>query len=173
VNEQSWRAATIVAMVLCVLLLAFHLFVPRQRLAANTARHQADELKLMQEVKDLRDRVSLMQTVNATHVSQGPGDSVGAEAMATVSNLAKTSNLKLIAFRPQRPQIDGVLTRNAYLAALEGPYPNVVRLVNTIEKSSKKLAVQSMQLASADGATDKVTASVTVVAYVESEAKAK
>lgn len=172
-NEKSWRSLTIGAMVVCAGVLVFHLVVPRQKLASHMAKRQADQLKLMKDVDLLREQVTKLREVNGRHLSVGDADKVSADAMAQVSALARKSNLKLIAFRPQRQQIEGDLARNGYLAALEGPYPNVVSFVNSIEKGSTKLAVQSFQVASADGASDKVSSSVTVVAYTEAAEASK
>ena len=60
------------------------------------------------------------------------------------------------------------MTQLPFLIGVDGSYPNVVAFVKDIETKGTKLALSQVQLSSSDGTTDKVSASIGVVAYVPS-----
>lgn len=168
-TESNWKAASVAAMVALTGVLAYHLFVPQPQPAANVLKRRAEVKKLESEVEKLREQVTADRKSVESKVWKEAGDQLGAEAMKTISNYAAQSKLKVIAFRPQRSQDDANLTRFGYLAALDGPFPNVMQFISSIESNANKLALSSVQITSVDGASDRVSASVSVVAFRQKE----
>ena len=53
-----------------------------------------------------------------------------------------------------------------FLVTVEGPYPSVTLFCQDIDKQATKLAVNLIQIASSDAASNAVTASIGLIAYV-------
>ncbi len=172
-TEREWNYVSGAAVVIMAGVTLAHFLVPIPSLGKVVQAHKNEETKLNASISKLRDDVTTMKVENSKRVWTQPADQVSAAAMSLVTKAAQSRNLKVIAFRPQRTQDDSGVTRLPYLVSLEGSFPNVLQFVKSIENPATKLAVQSVQLASADGASDKVSATVGVVAYRELEEKKK
>ncbi len=88
-------------------------------------------------------------------------------ALAKISEIVASTKLNLISFRPQKGVESAALLQLQYNLAVDGPYTNVATLLDRIEKSDAKLAVNSVQYAAAEGESDKVTATIGLVAFSE------
>jgi Tfp pilus assembly protein PilO len=88
-------------------------------------------------------------------------------ALAKVGRLVSESKLNFVSFRPQKPLEGTVLLQIQYNLSVDGSYTNVATLVDKIEKSDAKLAVNSIQYAAAENDSDKVTAVIGLVAFHE------
>ena len=86
-------------------------------------------------------------------------------AMSMLEKFARQNNLKIISFRPQRLEEEAGLERMPYQITLEGAFPKVISFVRTVETPATKIAVTNVQIASSDGASDAVTATISLVAY--------
>lgn len=86
-------------------------------------------------------------------------------ALAKVSRLVSTSNLNLVSFRPQKALEGAALLQLQYNLSVDGAYTNVANLVDRIERSDAKLAVNSVQYAASENDSDKVTATIGLVAF--------
>ncbi len=86
-------------------------------------------------------------------------------ALAKIGRLVSDSNLNLVSFRPQKPTDGTALLQIQYNLSVDGSYTNVATLVDKIERSDAKLAVNSIQYASSGNDSDKVTALIGLVAF--------
>lgn len=77
-----------------------------------------------------------------------------------MNQIARKRNLKVASFRPQKPVDEAGLLRLPYLVSLEGTYRDALAFVKELEKPQNRLAVNLVQLASADGETSMVRATV-------------
>lgn len=94
-------------------------------------------------------------------------DEVGPTAMAWVSEVARRNAVEIKAFRPQRSVDEEGLVQLNYLVTAEGPFLSVMRLIKGFEAEDSLLAVRAVQMASLDGASDTVRATIALVAYKE------
>jgi hypothetical protein len=108
---------------------------------------------------------------NASFVWNMAGDQVGPKALERVSKSCALRQIKLSSFRPQRSFSENGLEGLGFIATIEGTYPAVTAFINDMESSDVKLAVNLVQLASADGSTDTVTANIGLVAYADAKKK--
>lgn len=86
-------------------------------------------------------------------------------ALAKVGRLVSDSKLNLVSFRPQKPLEGTALLQIQYNLSVDGSYTSVATLVDKIEKSDAKLAVNSIQYAASENDSDKVTAMIGLVAF--------
>lgn len=164
-NERQWKGACVAAMIVLVFLAGYNFLSPQPAPAQAVAKRQAEVRKLETELETFRNDVTKDRKLNQSRLWTQSGDQLGAEAMKIITGLAQANRLKVVAFRPQRSQTEGELTRYGYLAALDGSFPAVMGFLSSLESQAKRLALSSIQISSADGASDRVTASVSVVAF--------
>lgn len=171
-NERSWNVVGIVGCLLGLLVVAYSVFLPVRPPTRKELKARTKEVYDMDAaLKGDREKVTEVRAKNEARLWTQPQDKIGASAMAKVTSLAASHNLKIIAFRPQRGLEDGSLVRYPYTVSLEGAYPNVVEFVSGLETQAGKLVVHQVQLAASDGASDHVTATVGLSAYKELDAK--
>ncbi|HVT14144.1 MAG TPA: type 4a pilus biogenesis protein PilO [Fimbriimonadaceae bacterium] len=102
---------------------------------------------------------------------EGLPDKVAPAALAKVNDLAKQRALKVVAFRPQKPSEVKGLTQVVFGVTVDGSFPNTVQFIKDLEQPGLKLAVSTVQIASADQASDRVTGTVNIVAYIKGATK--
>ncbi len=124
--------------------------------------------------RDIGKQIDAAESNNATLQADidpmlwdGTAEQVGPRALSTVTKLAQTRHLKIIAFRPQKPVDAEGLVQIPFSISVEGAYPDTMRLVKDLETSNSKLAVSLVQVQASDAATDHVTGTVNVVAYMK------
>lgn len=140
-------------------------FMPKPTTSGVEASKRKQLKTVLASIANARTKQAQIETATARRLWNEDAQTIGARALATVSATAKASGLKLTAFRPQR-QIDSKgLTQLPYLVFAEGPYPKVLGFVARLESPAVKLAINSVQIASSDGASDRVRTSITVVAF--------
>lgn len=94
-------------------------------------------------------------------------EEIGPRAMAAITRLAQTRKLRILAFRPQKPiEMEG-LTQIPFSLSVDGSYPNTMQFVKDLETSKTKLAVSLVQIAASDAASDQVTGTINVIAYLK------
>lgn len=164
--ESSYLSrSSLVGVVALVGLGLFDWLMPRPQLQGAVAKQRADIPVLEREVRELRERVGSLRTEQNELLWEVGDGEIGPAALAKVSGVAKKAGIRLTSFRPQRVQEEGELVRLSYMVAVDGGFPALARFVRELENSGAKLAVSSVQISAADGATDRVTASVGLIAY--------
>lgn len=170
-SENSWTKLSLAAIaVMALTVVAYWVFpVPALKQVTQIRRNQQTEL--FKDIDKVKDDVSLTRIRNQQRLWVQPADQVAAAAMAKVTQVALAQSLKVLAFRPQRVQEVAGVTILPYQVSLEGYFPKVMAFVRTMETPSGRLPVVNVQIAASDGASDKVTATIGIVAFREAETK--
>ncbi|MEQ1823757.1 MAG: hypothetical protein ABL949_14710 [Fimbriimonadaceae bacterium] len=132
------------------------------------ARIQAKKVelsKLQQENSKLFSSVSKLKKANGPRIWATSSETIGPSAMGKLTELARGLGLTLLSFRPQKPEDSGELEKFRYVISLEGSFPRVIEFARKAETPENRIAVDRIQIASKDGATDSVSATIGVVAY--------
>lgn len=166
-TERQWHQVALAAVVVMAVVLLAHLVVPVPSAASVVRALRRQDGDLRTKIEKARDDVSATRAENETKVWTQPADQVSAAALARVTELAKAQSLKVLAFRPQKAQEGSGVTRYPYQISVEGYFPKVVAFVRALETPKLKLPVVSVQIAAADGATDKVSSTIGIVAFKE------
>jgi Tfp pilus assembly protein PilO len=157
-------AAAAIAVITGVL--ALILFAPQPSTAQLDSQRRAEERKIVSETLAARTEADRLDAEIAAKVWPLPTQEVGPAALARATEFAGRRNVKLSAFRPQRQQeVDG-LSMLPFSMVVEGRYPQVLEFVQELENPASRLSVVLVQVAGADGATDTVTATIGVAAFV-------
>jgi hypothetical protein len=148
------------------------LFMPQPSVAAAKAANDKAEREARAATKLAEDEYAAAMTYVAAHTWADPQE-IAPSAHARVAQLAAARGLKLIAFRPQRLNERAQPPQLPFQVTVEGGYPQVMEFVRTLEAPGTKLAVNQLSVTSSDGATDRVTGNVNVVAYLLPDQEAK
>ncbi len=136
----------------------------------NLSKKTADLLlKVKLDEKKNVETFSEARRVVDAQTWAGGVQQVAAGALSKVTSVAKNHKLKLVAFRPQRDQEAAGLGQLPILISLDGAFVDVVAFTKDIEKKDSKLALNLFQVASADSSTDRVNASIGIIAYMNPE----
>lgn len=171
-QESTWVRATVIASILIVLMLVANFALPAPKAkGAQDYFNKEKELSTQRLIAE-KDKKEFADFNAKKLWNLGP-EALGPIAMGKVSNMAKASGLNMVAFRPQRTTAAGDLVRYGYQISLEGSFSKVIEFTRKLETPETRLAVVSLQVASTDGASDAVSATVGVVAYRDREAGLK
>ncbi len=140
--------------------------IPKPNMGVLTRKHSLEQNKLKSETSKLFDEIKLNRDFVASQMRTSGPQQVGADVMSQVGGLAEKESVKVTAFRPQRSEPNAGMTRYPYSVVCEGAFPAVSRFVRAIEAPGTKLATVSVQIVAADGETDKVTATIGLVAFL-------
>lgn len=144
---------------------AFFTIVPKpNKLVAERAGILRLE-KAERELKLNEAKLEALQVKDAA-IWEGQADTVTPQILQSISIIAKAQGINLKSFRPQAPIADGEISRGNYVLLIDGSFPDVANFVRALESPTSRLAVSQVQLTAVDQETDKVNATVGVVAYV-------
>jgi hypothetical protein len=162
-----WNVALAVSLVVVAASFAAEaiLPMPSPKLGWQEAEKRAAELQ--REEADIRERAASARAIVQPALWSGDDDAIQSEAMALCTALAKSNRVSLNAFRPQKPVEESGLSRLPFLLSIEGPYPNALTFLRSLEAPKNRLGVTLVQITSADAASDLVTVTLGVAAYRE------
>ena len=90
---------------------------------------------------------------------------VTAKTLNAISDLSKQNRLKLISFRPLREIDTPEVIQLPWQVTVDGSFKDVVAFERSLEKPERKLAITLVQIAAADASTDRVTATLGLLAF--------
>jgi|GEM_PF-3309719 len=123
--------------------------------------------KQQSEIDDAaRKQTSLQNEINQMDWGEGP-DEVVPEALAVINRLAVLHHLKVTAFRPQKSVSVVGMTEIPFALTVEGTFLDTMGFVRDLETTDTKLAVNLVQVNSAESSTDHVSGTVNFVAYLK------
>lgn len=165
-DDPATIAMVIVAMVVLASTLILLIAVPKPSTYGlqRKYRNRAFELSLLN--KRAEGNLAQKQKTVISQTWSIPEQKVGPTALANVTALVKKNGLHMVSFRPQRRNDEASFVQLPYLLTIDGPYPSVMALCRQLEDPSAKLAVSLVQIASAEETSDRVTASIGLVAYL-------
>lgn len=164
--------ASVLAIVAIVTLLGtflFMVFVPKPTTKGLAEKTRQDGMKIRIKTRDADDRLVAAKATVATTTWPGSGDEVAPSANTRLIAMATRRGLKLTSFRPQRTTAKTDLTVLPFIVTVEGSFPQVVEFTRDIDSPGTRLATSLVQITSANDDTDRVTATVAVMAYLRPE----
>jgi Tfp pilus assembly protein PilO len=166
-EELPTNLVMLVSMLALVGVLLFVLLVPKPTVAGMRSQRQNREFEIKREHQTVERQLVEVRGHVATYVWDLPLQQVSPAALANVTTSVQARNLRLIAFRPQRvAESTGGLSQIPFMITVEGTFPNVAQFVDDLESPANRLAVNLVQISASDGATDQVSASIGVLAFV-------
>ncbi len=156
----------LVSMVVLLVTLGIMVLVPLPSGTKLQAKYKSDMRLVNRQTESATAGAKLTKEAVNQMTWSGSLNSISTSALAKVTDLAKTHKLSLDSFRPQRLGAAGDLPMQPYLLNVSGAFPDVVGLTKDIETKNTKLAVSMVQITASDQGSDKVSASIALVAYL-------
>ncbi len=160
-----WNILLWVSLGVFALAVGIQMIGPEPRPKLNREQRLRQESQFVAETADWKRKESQAERTIEELSWTGGADAAEKGALALVTQISKSKGATLQAFRPQKRLEQGELTRLPFLVTLEGPYTKVLAVLRELETPSSKLAVNLVQIASADGASDVVTATLALFAF--------
>jgi len=155
------------AILLLIISLAFMLFVKPPSVAGLVTKTQRSLKKLEDDVDSLKKRSAEANAAVLPRLSLGDPETLTAQTLARLTQLARARNLTLGGFRPQRAKELPGLTELPYSVQLRGGFPSVRGFASDVDAPGSKVVLRSLQLAASDGDTSNVTATLGVSVFIE------
>lgn len=166
-NDRTWKGFLVVVSLILASLLAAMVYLPDAKPQFGPAERAQKQAAVRSATVGANQKADSAREDAAKYLWSEKPDAIAPQALGIVTGAAKTHGLKLSAFRPQKPVVEGDLEVLNYVVALEGRFPAVADFLRTLETPGNRLAVNLFQVTSSDGATDSVTATVGLVAFRE------
>jgi hypothetical protein len=164
---------TVSAIVVLAGTLGFILYANSHPLTSAPAVAQAKRDLRTTEAKIQEAKTTLatnQATIDASSWTGAPQE-IQTQILNRIGVLAAKRNVKINTVRPQRTMDVDQLSTLPYLITVEGTYPNVLAFERDVEAPTNRLAVNVIQVTATDASTDRVTASIGVVAYLNPKGK--
>lgn len=168
---STWNAVLWASVALMIGSLAFAQFYPSPRPKKTSTRKKIDLANTHSEIKKLRAQAVSDEELSAKYFWPGDAKLAEAQAMAMVTRVAKSHQVGLGAFRPQKSTEDSGLRRLPFSVNLEGTFTDVAKFLQELETPSNRLAVRLVQISASDGKTNHVAASLGLIAFQKIEKK--
>ena len=145
--------------------LIFGLFFPKPSIKGIEGKKIAQQRLLINESEDLKKNVDSLEEVLATTKFEDKPDLITPFVVNRVNAKVKENKLSLTSLRPQRTLDGKSMLQLPYVANFDGSFPGVLAFLRAFESGNDKLAVNQLQLTSSEGAGDRVSATVGLVAF--------
>lgn len=164
-DELGTTVAAMLGVLGLAAVLAYMLFVPPPSEVNDTQRQLQEQKEIVKAVDDAKVKLASANTVILKQTWAVPIPDVESTTLSKLSSLARSNGVKLTGLRPQRQTLAGELEALPFVLSAEGSFPNVMAFVKAVENPENRLAVSLVQLSSSEGNSDKVTATVGLMAF--------
>ena len=163
------NAISLASILILVVLLLWMLLGQKPTVKGLATSQRKNEMKAKIATRNAEERAESANKWLTDYAWKGTEQNVTPVALASVNGLLEPTKIKMISLRPQRMAVGGKLSQVPYVLTLEGSFAEVKALIPRLERKENKLAVNLVQIASADSASDKVTATIGLIAYLAPE----
>jgi hypothetical protein len=165
-EDPTAAIITAAAIVLLIGSVAFMFLAPKPDIAKATKSQKDRIFKARLATQTAEQNRAQAETYVATNTWSGNIEIISPTALGRVTQVAKQRGLNLLSFRPQRASDTVTPIQLPFLATVEGSYPAILQFTRDLETKGSRLAVSSVMISSTDAASDRVTASVGLIAIV-------
>ena len=167
-KDQDDRSSSMVMIGSVVLMVCAGLFIafapaPVPNQTADQVRKTKTKANI--EIKDALKKIDVAKGVIASQTWPGTAEEVLPLALQKVTSMAQAHHLKIVGFHPQNVIVAPNISLIPCVVNVDGPFVNVVAFQKDIESPGTNLAVNLMQYATADQESNKITASIGIIAY--------
>ncbi len=135
--------------------------------AAAIKSERSSQLTTRKAIHDAQDRSAEVVLDLDSYMWKASVEEATRLTHLQITALAEQNKLRLVAFRPLRNVESDKVIQMPWQVLLEGPFPNIVAFERALEDKAPKVAVNLIQVAAAQEGTDKVSATVGIVGYVD------
>lgn len=170
-KDQTPSALAVLGLLLIVGSGLALVFLKKPNQDVITRQYRKDTIELTKKSDEAKQSIADYESLIATYRWDEKEDLVTPAALSLVSKEIEQNKLKLITFRPQKSTENEALVQLPMQINIDGSFANVAKMIENLEKKDSKLALQQMQLASQEGETDQVSATMTLIAFIKKPEK--
>lgn len=149
----------------------YAVFVPARSARDVAAGRQRSRATVEKDIETAKQSVRDAQNTNKNRVWTGDTESVTASLLDRWTREAKSLGLDVVSFRPQKTRAVAGLTELPVTVQVSGTWPRVASLLNRSDKPGARVVLRGVQIASADAASDAVTATLQFHVYLNTPKK--
>jgi hypothetical protein len=164
ITERFWNVVTIIAVILFAGVALFDTFAPKPVVTKTKRQFGQDRAVALKQAEEEKEKLQVAQNDVSKYVWSA-NSNVQSQSLSTVTALATKYKVQLQSFRPERSTEEDGLVHMPYLILVQGDYLSVTKMLKDVENPRNKLAVNMVQYSSADTSTDRVNATIGVIAY--------
>jgi type II secretory pathway component PulM len=164
-DELGTTVAAVLGLLGLAGVLAYMLFVPPPSEKTSSQKLLQEQAEIVKSVDDAKAKLATANVVINKQTWATSIPEVESTTLSKLSSLARANGVKLTGLRPQRQTMAGELEAIPFVLSAEGSFPTVLAFVKAVENPENRLAVNLVQLTSAEGDSDKVTATVGLTAF--------
>ena len=161
-------ASNTVLLLACVLLAGSAiagLLMPKPLSADERKKAETQRLDQTTAIGRAKTLEAAARTAVLARTWTGADAAITSAVLDLTTTLARKRGVSFIRLQPQRNVVGGSLDQLPYLVVVEGSFPAIAAMEKDLEVPQNRLAVNSFQIASSDSETNKVSASISVVAH--------
>ncbi len=164
-NTVTWNIVIVIGMLLLVGLSAAEIFIPKPGTVMAERRYQREKQELVASIAetDAKLKAHTVEVEQLTYT--GIPDAITPIILEEINKVAKTKYVNVKSFRPQKSEAGDGIVRIPYVLLVEGRFVDIVSFVRTADEPSTLYSVNLLQTASADGESDRVNATIGIVAF--------
>lgn len=144
---------------------AFIAFAPKPSPVLSPSQLRSQLTKTKIAIKTAEKTIGTAKVVIEKETWPGTAEEVLPLALQKVASIAKDHHLKIIGFHPQNVILSPNISQVPLVVNVDGSFTSVVEFERALEAPGTNLTVNLMQLATADQESNKVTASIGIVAF--------
>jgi hypothetical protein len=144
----------------------YAVFVPARSAKDVAAGRQRSRATVEKDIVTAKQSVRDADTAIRARVWNGDTESVTAALLDRWTREAKSLGLVMVSFRPQKTRTVAGLTELPVTLQISGNWPRVSALLDRADKPGSRAVVKGVQVASADAASDAVTATLQFHVYL-------
>lgn len=165
-NLRTYNILTVLLLLCLAGIATFFFIVPKPD---PEIAERAGKLRLEKAQKELNLNLAKQASLKEKNPAlwEGQTETITPQILQSISVIAKAQGVNLKSFRPQTPVADGDLSRGNYVLLIDGTFPQVANFVRALDSAANRLGVSQVQISSSDQESDKVNATVAVIAYVK------
>ena len=165
-RELAGPSAVIVAALVILLCTAiFYFAVPEPTVAGLATKSQRNKTQLVTDTEQAKERAKSDEAATQAQIWEGDPENVEARALAELTNHAAAGKLQMSAFRPEKTVSVNGLLEVPFNVQVAGPYLSILSFLRSLDASSTKIALRSIQVAASGGNSSDVTATVGFSVY--------
>jgi len=149
----------------------YAVFVPARSARDVAAGRQRSRATVEKDIETAKESVRDAETANQARVWTGDTETVTATLLDRWTRETKSMGLNLVSFRPQKTRIVAGLVELPVTVQVSGTWPRVASLLNRSDKPGARVVLRGVQIASADAASDAVTATLQFHVYLSAPKK--
>lgn len=151
--------------ILAILGAGIAILFPKEAETTPLGVRKSKEAELRKKASAAKTRAEAVEAEISKALWTESNEQIEATALAVVDKTAKARGVRISGFRPQKPMTEQGLTRVPFLVSVEGTFPAVCDLARDLGTRENRLAVNIIQVASADAASDRVNATIGILAF--------